>query len=106
MWRKGWKRKAEGDSAGNAEASRSRKFPKRDSEDGGGEDDITVCEISKNRKVSVRQWQGNVVVDIREFYVKDGKEMPGKKGISLPMDQWKVLLEHVEEIDEAVRENS
>lgn len=45
MWRKGWKRKAEGDSAGHGEASHSRKFPKRDSEDGGGEDGITVCEV-------------------------------------------------------------
>ncbi|XP_021274407.1 RNA polymerase II transcriptional coactivator KIWI-like isoform X2 [Herrania umbratica] len=43
-------------------------------------DGIVVCEISKNRRVSVRNWQGKIWVDIREFYVKDGKQMPGKKG--------------------------
>lgn len=29
----------------------------------------------------MRNWQGKVVVDIREFYVKDGKQLPGRKGI-------------------------
>ncbi|XP_039005191.1 RNA polymerase II transcriptional coactivator KIWI-like isoform X2 [Hibiscus syriacus] len=42
-------------------------------------DNIVVCEISKNRRVSVRNWNGKIWVDIREFYVKDGKQMPGKK---------------------------
>ncbi|XP_010093100.2 RNA polymerase II transcriptional coactivator KIWI [Morus notabilis] len=69
-------------------------------------DDVVVCEISKNRRVSVRNWQGRIVVDIREFYVKDGKQLPGKKGISLTMDQWNILRDHVEEIDKAVNENS
>ncbi|XP_022977898.1 RNA polymerase II transcriptional coactivator KIWI-like isoform X1 [Cucurbita maxima] len=69
-------------------------------------DEIVVCEISKNRKVIVRNWQGKIVVDIREFYVKDGKQMPGKKGISLSLDQWNVLRNHVDEIDKAVDENS
>ncbi|GER30213.1 RNA polymerase II transcriptional coactivatorKIWI [Striga asiatica] len=68
-------------------------------------DQIVVCELSKNRRVSVRNWQGKLVVDIREFYIKDGKEFPGKKGISLSMDQWKILKDHVDEIDQEVAGN-
>ncbi|KAL3498059.1 hypothetical protein ACH5RR_040791, partial [Cinchona calisaya] len=81
------------------ETKRPKKFSKSDDSDDADADDIVVCEISKNRRVSVRNWQGKIVVDIREFYVKDGKQMPGKKGISLTMDQWTVLRDHVEEID-------
>ncbi|KAJ8447174.1 hypothetical protein Cgig2_022903 [Carnegiea gigantea] len=66
-------RASDGDSDGNAPP---RKSAKQDDD----EDGIVVCEISKNRRVSVRSWQGRVVVDIREFYVKDGKQMPGRKG--------------------------
>ncbi|XP_027181520.1 RNA polymerase II transcriptional coactivator KIWI-like [Coffea eugenioides] len=84
---------------------RPKKSSKADDSDDAA-DDIVVCEISKNRRVSVRNWQGRVVVDIREFYVKDGKQLPGKKGISLTMDQWNLLREHVDEIDKAVAENS
>ncbi|KAK8693224.1 hypothetical protein V6N13_070818 [Hibiscus sabdariffa] len=69
-------------------------------------DDIVVCEISKNRRVSVRNWNGKIWVDIREFYVKDGKQMPGKKGISLSLDQWNVLRDHAEAIDKALAESS
>ncbi|WOL11838.1 RNA polymerase II transcriptional coactivator KIWI-like [Canna indica] len=106
MWRKGWKRKNEGGDGGGDGAPAFRKFAKRDSDDDSGADGTVVCEISKNRKVLVQQWQGKAMVDIREFYVKDGKELPGKKGILLPMDQWKVLLDHIDEIDQAVKENS
>ncbi|XP_073309470.1 RNA polymerase II transcriptional coactivator KIWI-like [Primulina huaijiensis] len=65
-------------------------------------DHIHICDLSNNRKVSVRNWQGKIVVDIREFYVKDGKEFPGKKGISLGIDQWNILRDHVDEIDNEV----
>ncbi|XP_065874185.1 RNA polymerase II transcriptional coactivator KIWI-like [Euphorbia lathyris] len=68
-------------------------------------DSIVVCEISNNRRVTVRTWQGKVWVDIREFYVKDGKQLPGKRGISLSVDQWNVLRGHVEEIDKALADS-
>ncbi|XP_077231793.1 RNA polymerase II transcriptional coactivator KIWI-like [Tasmannia lanceolata] len=94
------KRKEEYESDGDS-GGKPKKTYKKDTED---TDTITICELSKNRKVSVRSWQGKVMVDIREFYTKDGREMPGKKGISLSMDQWNIIRDHVAEIDKAVIE--
>lgn len=82
----------------------SKRGWKKDDEDLAG-DDIVICELSRNRRVSVRNWQGKVVVDIREFYVKDGKTMPGRKGISLSMDQWEILQQHVDVIDNEISKN-
>ncbi|GFY87469.1 ssDNA-binding transcriptional regulator [Actinidia rufa] len=73
------KRKDEEGYASDGEAP-PKKASKKDSGDDSDDDNIVICEISKNRRVSVRNWQGKVVVDIREFYVKDGKQLPGKKG--------------------------
>ncbi|ESQ40850.1 hypothetical protein EUTSA_v10014921mg [Eutrema salsugineum] len=69
-------------------------------------DDIVVCNISKNRRVSVRNWNGRIWIDIREFYVKDGKTLPGKKGISLSVDQWNTLRNHAGDIDKALSDLS
>ncbi|KAK3012709.1 hypothetical protein RJ639_008984 [Escallonia herrerae] len=77
MSRRG-KRKDDEDYASEGDAP-PKKAAKNDSSDESDEV-IVACEISKNRRVSVRNWQGKVVVDIREFYVKDGKKMPGRKG--------------------------
>ncbi|KAF3774809.1 RNA polymerase II transcriptional coactivator [Nymphaea thermarum] len=66
-----------GESDGDAPAKKGAKR----SFGGSSDDGIVVCEISRNRSVSVRVWQGKPTVDIREFYVKDGKQMPGKKGL-------------------------
>nr|GLL19725.1 RNA polymerase II transcriptional coactivator KIWI-like [Ipomoea trifida] len=66
-------------------ASESNDRPKKTSktDDSDDSDDNLVWEISKNRRVAVRNWQGKLVVDFREFY-------------------WKVLREHVEEIEKEV----
>ncbi|XP_058089858.1 RNA polymerase II transcriptional coactivator KIWI-like [Magnolia sinica] len=103
MWRKGKRKSEEERFAGDGESKPPNKFFKKDDLDA---DDITICDISKNRRVSVRTFQGKVMVDIREFYMKDGKQMPGKKGISLGLDQWNILRDHLDEIDKAVAENA
>lgn len=106
MWGKGKRKdedRASDDHEIRAPPNKAAKTADADSDES---DDIVVCEISKNRRVAVRNWQGKICVDIREFYVKDGKQLPGKKGISLSLDQWKVLREHVEVIDKALAESS
>jgi hypothetical protein len=50
----------------------------------------------------VRIFNNQVLVDIREYYEKDGKTLPGKKGISLTVDLWKKLKGLATDIDKAV----
>jgi len=60
-------------------------------------------QLSKAKKVSVRDFRGKTLVDIREYYQKDnGEWAPGRKGISLTRDQWEKLKDLVESIDVAV----
>ncbi|VDH99836.1 Hypothetical predicted protein [Mytilus galloprovincialis] len=61
-------------------------------------------QISRNRWVSVSEFRGKVMVGIREFYEAEGELRPGKKGISLPLDQWEKLKNQFDDINEAVRE--
>mmetsp|Transcript_6223 Transcript_6223/g.11438 ORF Transcript_6223/g.11438 Transcript_6223/m.11438 type:complete len:203 (-) Transcript_6223:168-776(-) len=57
-------------------------------------------ELSTKRKVKLDRFKGQLLVNIREFYTKDGKELPGRKGIALTPQQWSKLYEHMAEIDE------
>ncbi len=61
-------------------------------------------ELSKNRQVSVKLFKKNVLIDIREYYNKNGTLEPGTKGISLTLEQWNTLKENMNLIDDRIKE--
>nr|ACG39505.1 RNA polymerase II transcriptional coactivator KIWI [Zea mays] len=103
MWGRGKKRFGGG---GSGEPAAKRQAARDDGPSESAEDGTVVAEISKNKKVSVRSWKGRVFVDLREFYFKDGKTLPTRKGISLQLDQWKILKDNIKAINEAIEENT
>ena len=66
-----------------------------------GKDEIAILLNSKKR-VTIRKFNRQVLVDIREFYDKDGESLPGKKGISLTLDVWEKFKKHIGNIDTAI----
>ncbi|KAG2750237.1 transcriptional coactivator p15, partial [Suillus brevipes Sb2] len=60
-------------------------------------------QLGQKKRVTVREFKGKILVDIREFYGKDqDDEKPGKKGISLNLDQWACLKKSIDTIDSFV----
>lgn len=63
-----------------------------------------VVSISKKQKVRITSFKGATYVDFREFYEKDGKTLPGKKGIALPLDQWELVKSNIQSaVDEMAK---
>ncbi|XP_053238356.1 activated RNA polymerase II transcriptional coactivator p15-like [Podarcis raffonei] len=66
--------------------------------------DENMFQIGKMRYVSVRDFKGKVLIDIREYWMyQEGEMKPGRKGISLNPEQWSQLKEQITDINEAVR---
>ncbi|KAI9772097.1 MAG: hypothetical protein M1840_001385 [Geoglossum simile] len=59
-------------------------------------------EISHSRRVTISEFKGRRMVSVREYYEKDGKHLPGKKGISMPIDQYSKFLAIIPEIETAL----
>lgn len=59
--------------------------------------------LGKMKYVSVRPFKNMILIDIREYYEKDGELKPGKKGISLQAAQWHQLKENLDLIDEKIQ---
>ena len=62
-----------------------------------------LWQIGKMRYVSVRDFKGKVLIDIREYWMDpEGEMKPGRKGISLNPKQWSQLKEQISDTDDAV----
>ena len=70
----------------------------------GDEVENEVVALSKTKRVTVRQWKGSTLVDIREYYQAggEGPYKPGKKGISLSSAQWRTLDANVDKLANAI----
>ncbi|KAH8793626.1 putative RNA polymerase II transcriptional coactivator [Hyaloscypha sp. PMI_1271] len=56
------------------------------------------------RRVEVSDFKGSKLVNIREYYEKDEEWLPGKKGISLSIDQYKALLRAIPAINAQLKD--
>ncbi|GAB1606128.1 hypothetical protein Ahia01_000895200, partial [Argonauta hians] len=70
-----------------------------------GDDDEKMFQLSKMRYATVSEFRGKVLIGIREYYEADGELRPGKKGISLNVEQWKNLKNHMDDIDSAIEQH-
>jgi hypothetical protein len=65
-----------------------------------------MYELSKQRFVSLSEFKGKHYVNIREYYEKNGKLLPGNKGISLTIEQWEELKKQIPKIDKDIKKVS
>ncbi|KAL3072465.1 hypothetical protein niasHS_017439 [Heterodera schachtii] len=61
-----------------------------------------IIPIGGNRFISVDRFKGRILIGIREYYQKDGKWLPGKKGISLNQDQFNGLLKILPDVKKMI----
>lgn len=91
---------------------RKRPFGSGDGDDksagfGSGNDDNAEIRFDlgvEKKKVTVRKFKTMKLVDIREYYQREGANdwLPGKKGISLTEEQWNALISRMMDINEAL----
>ncbi|EDW03926.1 RNA polymerase II transcriptional coactivator [Drosophila grimshawi] len=92
-------KKAKEDSTSN-KANKNESAVKR----GDGGDGTSSWTLEGMRQVRINEFRGRKMVDIREHYEKDGKVLPGKKGISLSASQWRKLLACADDVTRALEE--
>ncbi|KAF1820498.1 PC4-domain-containing protein [Dissoconium aciculare CBS 342.82] len=91
----------------NGKAPKAKKTKSSSNGDSAGalvdDDGNEYWEISAKRRVQVSQFGKGTFVNIREFYEANGKTLPGKKGIALPIEQFNALVELLPEIEKALK---
>ncbi|XP_054824445.1 RNA polymerase II transcriptional coactivator KELP [Prosopis cineraria] len=66
------------------------------------EGNLIICKLSAQRRVTIQEFRGKTLISIREYYRKDGKELPSSKGISLTEEQWSALKKNIPAIEKAI----
>ncbi|KAF9357757.1 Transcriptional coactivator, partial [Mortierella sp. AD094] len=62
--------------------------------------------LGPKKRLTVRSWRKQTLIDIREFYCdQNGDSKPAKKGISLTKDQFQCILDNIDEIRKAIVES-
>jgi hypothetical protein len=61
------------------------------------ENDEVYYDLSPKKRLTVCKWQGKPRIDIREFYEKGGKLLPGKKGISLSFKEFQIIQQFMKD---------
>lgn len=64
-------------------------------------DDFLVLALSHRKFCKVRRFANKTFVDFREYYEKDGKLLPGKKGIMLNKSEWEAIKRQMADISAA-----
>ncbi|KAL6549837.1 hypothetical protein OROMI_020325 [Orobanche minor] len=59
--------------------------------------------LSERRRVTLSEFKGKTSIAIREYYKKDGKELPSTKGINLTPEQWASFKKNVPAIEKAIQ---
>ena len=97
----------EGEDIGGAGDSTGLSQPSGESEPGPAPGESAqgepFFELSSKRRIAVRRWKKSILVDIREYWDDGGQLRPGKKEISLSLDQWQQLMKLAPSIDRAIQ---
>ena len=61
-------------------------------------------QLTRNKRLSVGSFGGKTNINLREYFEKDGKWLPTKKGITLNLESWEIFKRLIDDVDEAIRE--
>ncbi|RYP92993.1 hypothetical protein DL770_000867 [Monosporascus sp. CRB-9-2] len=98
------------DVAGEEEIAKPSKKPKKTKAVSTGtsaqdEEGNTYWPLSNTRRINISEFKGKVLVNIREYYTdQTGELRPGKKGISLPLEQYNSLIKAIPDINAHLNE--
>ncbi|GMI66769.1 hypothetical protein like AT4G00980 [Hibiscus trionum] len=67
-----------------------------------GDGDRLICKLADMTNVTVHDFRGRSYVSVREFYVKNGKELPSATGVTMAIETWSALKNSFPAIGEAI----